>query len=156
TLISQRGKLADSPAWSTDSETLYFDSNASGKMEVYRKVVTGGEPENLGAPTATRDAAVLDLSSDGHWLLTNGLTGENRYDLYLRSLGAGGDWKAWAVGQTSGSPTGSFSPDSHWIVYTSDDSGRVEAYLAPVDGGPSIHRWPISSGGGFEPRFSAD
>jgi len=156
TLISQRGKLADSPAWSTDSETLYFDSNASGKMEVYRKVVTGGEPENLGAPTATRDAAVLDLSSDGHWLLTNGLTGENRYDLYLRSLGAGGDWKAWAVGQTSGYPTGSFSPDSHWIVYTSDDSGRVEAYLAPVDGGPSIHRWPISSGGGFEPRFSAD
>ena len=155
TPMSQRGKLSDSSAWSADSETLYFDSNASGKMEVYRKVVTGGEPENLGAPTAAQDVAVLDVSPDGHWLLASPLI-ENRYGLYLRSLGPGGDWRAWAFGQTRGFPTGSFSPDSHWIVYTSDDSGRVEAYLAPVDGGPPTHRWPISSGGGFEPRFSAD
>jgi len=156
TPMSQRGKLSDSTAWSADGETVYFDSNASGKWEVYRKVVTGGgEPESLGMPSAARDVAVLDLSPDGHWLLTNGLTVENRYDLYLRSLDAGGDWKAWAFG-TASEVAGSFSPDSHWIVYTSDDSGRVEIYVAPVEGGPATHRWPISSGGGFEPRFSAD
>lgn len=156
TPVSQHGKMADSPAWSADGETVYFDSQASGKWEVYRKVVTGGgEPENLGVASGARDAAVLDLSPDGHWLLVNGLTAENRYDLFLRSLDAAGKWTAWAFGPAS-EAAGAFSPDSQWIVYTSDDSGRVEVYVAPLEGGPAAHRWPISSGGGFEPRFSAD
>jgi Tol biopolymer transport system component len=156
TPVSQREKAADSPAWSADGETVYFDSNATGKWEAYRKAVTGGgSPENLGSPGEVKDVAVLDLSPDGHWLLASGLNGENRYDLYLRSLDAAGKWTAWASSPAN-EASGAFSPDSRWIVYTSDDSGRSEVYVAPVEGGPAAHRWPISSAGGFEPRFSAD
>jgi Tol biopolymer transport system component len=42
------------------------------------------------------------------------------------------------------------------MAYVSDASGQPETYVAPVDGGPAAHRWPISSGGGLEPRFSPD
>ena len=156
TPVSQREKMSDSSAWSADGETIYFDSNATGKWEAYRKAVTGGGgPENLGSPSDAVDTAVLDLSPDGHWLLASCLTGENRYDLYLRSLDAAGKWTPWVFGPAI-ERAGAFSPDSRWIVYTSDDSGRVEVYVAPVEGGPAANRWPISSGGGFEPRFSAD
>ena len=156
TPVSQHGKLADSAAWSPDSETVYFDSSASGNWEIYRKVVTGGgEPQSLGFPEGSHDIAVLDVSSDGRWLLINSANGENRYDLYLRSLDSNGGWKAW-VSTPASEAAGSFSPDSHWIAYTSDDSGRVEIYVAPVEGGPAVQRWQISSEGGFEPRFSRD
>jgi Tol biopolymer transport system component len=154
--VSQRGKLADSPAWSADGETVYFDSSATGKWEAYRKAVTGGgAPENLGSPNEAKDVAVLDLSPDGRWLLISALNEGSRYDLYLRSLDGAGKWVPWAFGPAN-ERAGAFSPDSHWIAYTSDDSGRVEVYVAPVEGGSAAHRWPISSGGGFEPRFSAD
>ena len=156
TPVSLHEKMSDSSAWSADGETIYFDSNATGKWEAYRKAVTGGAaPENLGSPSDAVDTAVLDLSPNGRWLLTSCLTGENRYDLYLRSLDAAGKWTPWVFGPAN-ERAGAFSPDSRWIVYTSDDSGRVEVYVAPVEGGPAAHRWPISSGGGFEPQFSAD
>jgi eukaryotic-like serine/threonine-protein kinase len=98
---------------------------------------------------------VLDVSPDGRWLLAAGLSGPNRRDLYLRSLDASGAWKLWTGGPAE-EGAGTFSPDSQWIVYSSDDSGRAEVYVAPLVGGPAAHRWPISSAGGFEPRFSAD
>ena len=156
TSVSQHGKMADSSAWSPDSETVYFDSNANGKWEAYRKVVTGGgEPENLGMPTTAREVVVLDVAPDGRWLLANGSTAENRFDLYLRSVDAAGQWKTWASSPAA-EAAATFSPDSRWIVYTSDESGRVEVYVAPVEGGPAVQHWQISFGGGFEPRFSHD
>ena len=155
TPVSQRGKSADSASWSPDNETVYFDSNVNEKWEVFRKSVTGGgEPENLGSP-GVADVAVMDVSSDRRWLIVNGANGDKRFDLYLRSLDAAGKWTPWAVGPAD-EGFASFSPDSRWVVYTSDASGMTAVYVAPVEGGPTVHRWPISSGSGFEPRFSPD
>jgi dipeptidyl aminopeptidase/acylaminoacyl peptidase len=46
------------------------------------------------------------------------------------------------------------SPDSRWLAYESNETGRMEIYVRPagVDGG----RVQISSGGGVEPRWSPD
>jgi Tol biopolymer transport system component len=156
TPISFRGTMADSAAFSPDGESVYFDSNHGGKWEVYRKAVNGGgEPENLGAPPG-EDLAVLDVSRDGRWLLASSLAGELKYDLYLRALGASREtWIPWSSGPFV-EDRGAFSPDSRWVAYTSDAAGRMEVYLAPLEGGPKVRNWQISSGGGFEPRFSAD
>ncbi len=155
TPMSASGKMSDSADFSADGETVYFDSNVSGKWLVYRKAMTGGgDPENLGSPTPG-DVGVLDLSRDGRWLLVNSVNGENRSDLYLRSLDAAGKWTSWVAGPAD-ELTAAFSPDSRWIAYSSDASGRPEVYVAPVAGGPAAHRWQVSSGGGLEPRFSPD
>jgi hypothetical protein len=48
-----------------------------------------------------------------------------------------------------------FSPDGHWVVYTSDESGAREVYVQPFpmsSGG----KWPVSNGGGSQPRWSRD
>jgi serine/threonine-protein kinase len=51
---------------------------------------------------------------------------------------------------------GKFSPDSHWVAYQSDESGRYEIYVRPfpaVDGGG---KWPVSHGGGILPHWRQD
>ncbi len=46
------------------------------------------------------------------------------------------------------------SPDGRWLAYQSNESGRPEIYVRELAG--SGGRWPISTGGGEEPRWSPD
>ncbi len=154
--MSSRERQADDTAWAPDNETLYFDSTASGKWEIYRKPVSGGgAPEGLGSATGG-DFAISDVSADGRWALASGSTNGGSYDLFVRALSVpGGKWTSWTTGPAAEN-AGAFSPDARWVAYVSDDSSRPEVYIAPLEGGPSVHRWQISSGGGLEPRFSPD
>jgi len=47
-----------------------------------------------------------------------------------------------------------FSPDGRWLAYVSNESGRDEIYVKPYPGPGG--KWPISTEGGTEPRWSAD
>ena len=44
------------------------------------------------------------------------------------------------------------SPDSRWLAFTSDRSGRSEVYVASF---PDMQvKYPVSQGGGSEPRWA--
>ena len=43
------------------------------------------------------------------------------------------------------------SPDSHWIAYVSDDSGRREVYVTSFPDG--VGRWQVSTAGGETPHW---
>ena len=45
-----------------------------------------------------------------------------------------------------------FSPDGHWMAYTSDESGSYQIYVRAFPDNGS--KWQISSEGGVYPRFS--
>jgi eukaryotic-like serine/threonine-protein kinase len=45
-----------------------------------------------------------------------------------------------------------FSPDGRWLAYVSNESGRDDVYVQPFPG-PG-RRWPISTEGGSQPRWS--
>ena len=47
-----------------------------------------------------------------------------------------------------------FSPDGRFIAYTSNESGRYDVYVETLP--PSDRKWPISTNGGYEPRWRAD
>ena len=55
-----------------------------------------------------------------------------------------------------------FSPDGHWVAYTSDESGQDEVYIRPFSmnsTGTAVEvsgKWPISNGPGTEPRWRGD
>ena len=55
---------------------------------------------------------------------------------------------------TSNEDHGRFSPDGHFIAYSSDESGRYEVYVQtfPVSGG----KWLVSRDGGAQPHWRAD
>ena len=49
---------------------------------------------------------------------------------------------------------GQLSPDSHWMAFTSDRSGRREVYVRPFP--PGEGEWTISIAGGQGPRWRGD
>ena len=48
----------------------------------------------------------------------------------------------------------SFSPDGHWLAYSSDETGRSEIYVTPFPRGGS--KWEVSAIGGSGPRWGRD
>ena len=46
-----------------------------------------------------------------------------------------------------------FSPDGHWIAYSSDESGRQEVYILPTPGKVGVKR-RVSTAGGREPVWN--
>jgi eukaryotic-like serine/threonine-protein kinase len=58
---------------------------------------------------------------------------------------------------TEGQPQ--LSPNGRWLAYVSDETGRSEIYVQPFSLGGSTMpagKWPISSGGGTDPRWRQD
>jgi dipeptidyl aminopeptidase/acylaminoacyl peptidase len=49
---------------------------------------------------------------------------------------------------------GQFSPDGHWVAYSSNESARWQVYVAPFPGPGS--RYQISTDGGQQPRWRRD
>jgi Tol biopolymer transport system component len=49
---------------------------------------------------------------------------------------------------------GQFSPDVHWIAYTSDESGSPEVYVRKFPAASG--KWQISTRGGGQPRWRRD
>jgi len=45
-----------------------------------------------------------------------------------------------------------FSPDGHWLAYSSDESGRTEIYVQPYPGPGG--KWQVSTDGGAEPVWN--
>ena len=47
-----------------------------------------------------------------------------------------------------------FSPDTNWVLYNSDESGRNEVYVIPFP--PTGERWQVSQAGGVQGRWRGD
>jgi hypothetical protein len=47
-----------------------------------------------------------------------------------------------------------FSPDCRFVAYTSDESGSYQVYVQTLP--LSNRKWPISTTGGYEPRWRRD
>ena len=93
---------------------------------------------------------------------------DGRYLIYAQiNQGTGADLFCaahWTVRQTStGSGTdtgtedqGQFSPDGHWVAYTSNESGLSEIYVIPFPPVQNGGRWMVSRGGGVQSRWRRD
>jgi Tol biopolymer transport system component len=99
--------------------------------------------------------AITDWSRDGRFLLYGSF--DKDWDLWILPLE--GDRKPFAFLATNfREEFGTFSPDSRWIAYTSNESGRDEIYVRDFSGGsqPSKGKWHISPDEGRDPRWRSD
>jgi serine/threonine-protein kinase len=135
--------------WSPDSQYLAFSSARQGVLNIYRKRADGsGDIERLSDSKTA--AYVSSWSSDSKYLLYSPLA--NASDLWLLPLS--GDRKPKEFLSTRFTENeGAFSPDGRWIAYQSDESGRTEIYIRPVEG---AGKWQVSQGGAGFPRWSGD
>jgi Tol biopolymer transport system component len=94
-----------------------------------------------------------DCSSDGRFIVFQAYDPKTDADLWILPLS--GDGKPYPFLQTEFvEAQGFFSPDGHWLAYTSNESGRTEVYVRtfPQSGG----QWLISNGGGSQPHWRGD
>jgi serine/threonine protein kinase len=143
--------------WSPDGRTIVFNSNRTGHLDLYRKSANGsGAEEPLYLDNLEKRPT--SISPDGKFLLYSTIgdpkTGS---DLWILPdpLGPPGTAKPYPLLQSQFSEQNAqFSPDGHWIAYSSNETGRYEIYVAPFPG-PGAKR-QISTSGGVLARWRAD
>jgi Tol biopolymer transport system component/predicted Ser/Thr protein kinase len=154
------GNVSYYPAWSVDGSRIVFLSIRGGGAGIYQKPsnLAGREellyqsPEPKGRFSWTHDGKFLMYDAPGKlsdlWILPVGVAAKDRKPLSF--LGTEFDELA-----------GRFSPDSRWVAYQSNQSGKFEIYVLPFDAsnpGSSaaggLHQ--VSNDSGEEAHWSGD
>jgi Tol biopolymer transport system component len=139
------------PVWSADGGRIAFQSNRSGRFDLFVKALAdGGDGDSL--VKSSGDKWTEDWSPDGRVLLYTEAS-PDRLDLWTVSLT--GDRKPQRLIHSDFiSAHGRFSADGRWIAYVSTETGRAEVYLQtfPITG----RKWTVSTAGGAQPRWRKD
>ena len=149
------------PVWAPDGRRFIFASDRSGQMDLYQKQISGaGDVEAVMKSNEWK--IPLSWSPDGRFLLYGITGGATKSALWLLPIGdhqkpmpfLRTEFDLW---------DGSFSPDGHWIAYSSNESGRPEVYVrlfSPNAVGEANSeaggKWLISGGGGSSPSWRRD
>jgi len=142
------------PAWTPDGRYVTFLSDRSGAAQLYRRRADGGGTTELFLEDP-RGLAQATWSPGGDWLVyrTNRFQAGSGDILAIRP-GVDSVPRTLAGSQfTEEDPD--ISPDGRWMVYASNETGRSDVFVVPFPDtdGPRI---PVSSRGGFWPRWSHD
>jgi serine/threonine protein kinase/Tol biopolymer transport system component len=154
------------PIWSPDSQRIIFSSAApDGRGTLFEAMADRSDSPRL---IFTGDVAeATDWSRDGRFVLIK--VGDLRTkpgDIWVLPL-ADPAQAVPIVATTFGEYHGRFSPDTRWIAYVSNESGRDEVYVTAFQP-PDAHvpgertardpkrpgRWQVSTAGGVLPRWN--
>jgi len=144
--------LISQPVWSPDGHTIAFASAGN----IYRKAASGGGQEEL-LVGGSNPRGVSDWSRDGKALLYTEVDPKTRANLWILPdpLGKAGSSTPIPFLKTEFTESeAQFSPDGHWIAYTSDEAGQFEVYVRPYPA--AAGEWKISKNNSAEPRWRRD
>ena len=144
------------PTWSPDASRIVFTSNRSGVYDLYQKASSGAGNEEL-LYRSTEGKGPNSWSPDGRFLIYYSL-GQPTHLKLLAANGPADRVPTPLIDQQFSSVTGRFSPDEHWIAYSSNESGKNEVSVRSFDAGSGAVGSPVivTSGGGRTPLWSGD
>jgi eukaryotic-like serine/threonine-protein kinase len=144
------------PTWSPDGSRIIFTSNRSGVYDLYQKASSGAADEKV-FYQSTEGKGPNSWSPDGKFLIYYSL-GQPTHLRLLAVDGPADRKPAPLVDPQFSSVTGRFSPDGHWIAYTSNESGKSEISVRPFDAATGLAGNPVivARGGGTTPLWSGD
>jgi Tol biopolymer transport system component len=139
------------PAWSPDGRRIAYAGFREGTFDVLVRNADGtGAADTL--VTGPLFTFPLCWSPDGRWVVYRQNDPTTKEDILMVSTD--GHRIARGLVQTPASELSpSLAPNGRWLTYSSDETGRQEVYVKPVEGEGRVQ---VSSGGGTEPRWSAD
>ena len=152
------GITAMRPAWTADGKRVAFINYVRGASAVWWANADDSGSAKLFQRLPGEDILEIVFSGDGRYAVfrTNRNPARaNKYDLFYVALAEKGESRAMPLLQTSFDEyMPSLSPDSRWIAYQSNETGKYEIYIRPFPGPGG--RVQVSTAGGVEPRWSAD
>ena len=152
-----RGQLtreADNGAaeWLPVGNALVHWSNLGGPYGIYQTEADGSSAPTL-LVEAEGDLGGPAISPDGRTLIFENTPPGDNDGLFVLDLEQEGEVVTF-VDSDGNDRNPEFVPDGRWVAFQSDQSGRVEIYVAPFPGPGAT--WLVSSGGGHDPEWSRD
>jgi eukaryotic-like serine/threonine-protein kinase len=149
---------ATEPIWSRDGREVLFTSFDKGKTALFRRPASGTERERLVGIIPDTEGSVLgnyrvtDWSADRRTALVSLPGATTGFEIAAFSFETGRATPL--VHGTANEIQGRFSPDSRWIAYASNETGRWEVFVESFP--PSGSRWQVSTDGGSQPIWLRD
>jgi Tol biopolymer transport system component len=142
------GGAGQDPIWSPDGRYVAY----GGVGGIYRKLASGAGVAEL-LISGKGLMVPKSWSPDGRFILYDQLNPGTGVDML--AIPMDGERKPFVVVQTpANEDQGQFSPDGHWIAYTSNESGVSEIYVVPFPPSEEGGKWMVSHGGGVQPRWN--
>jgi Tol biopolymer transport system component len=146
TRITNDSSDEEDPAWTPDGRALLYWSDRAGKNGLYRRTLGSSTDELLYESPAP--VFLGDVARDGTYVLTHDVRSIGALALLERRPLR----KLFEAKSIKDEPH--FSPDKRWVAYSSDETGRLEVWVASF---PSFDgRRQVSLGGGGVPWWNAN
>ncbi|MFI5309650.1 MAG: protein kinase [Gemmatimonadales bacterium] len=145
--------LSSDPLWSLDGKRVLFtsqtESSSSPLAGIYWRNADGtGETERVVSAPGVQWAEAW--TPDGRTLVYEEYRPGMHTHLGVIRLGDKDPMPILPSPSSLRVPV--ISPDGHWVAYASDESGRLEVYVAPYPSGNG--KWQVSTEGGDEPVWA--
>jgi serine/threonine-protein kinase len=140
------------PLWTPDGRKVVYRSRVPTLTFRAKPADGSGAEETLfGKELEDPGATPFAVSPDGRMLLFGRRNVTGAVGIYTISLDGRAKVQAF-LQSTFNQSYPRFSPDGHWVVYTSNESGRDEIYVQPYPGPGG--KWLISAEGGSYPLWA--
>ncbi|HUJ50764.1 MAG TPA: protein kinase [Bryobacteraceae bacterium] len=144
------------PFWSPKGDRIVFESNRHAPvLNLFQKATSGSGQEEI-LLISGRSKEPTHWSRDGRFIVYKEFDPKTKFDIWVLPVeGSGKERTPFPFLQTEfNEMMGQLSPDSHWMAYTSDQSGRREVYVRPFPRAEG--QTMVSVAGGEQPRWRGD
>ncbi|MEO8606943.1 MAG: hypothetical protein ABI690_03630 [Chloroflexota bacterium] len=141
--LSRDSAIDSSPSWSPDGTQIAFLSTRGGESEIYVMNTDGSNIHQLTRNSMT-DLQAPVWSPDGKQIAFSSLRWGN-WDIYVMDAGCGElpecvDKPVRNLSQHPAQDTSpAWSPDGHWMAFTSRRDNNAEIYLVDAKGGTPVN-----------------
>jgi serine/threonine-protein kinase len=153
TRLTSDGVTSDRPEWSADGSRVAFRLGLTGYG--WRRADGSDKTQILLVPGKSANGTVAEVAMipDGKRFLARIPHVGTAMDLMLSTIGDSASTKPFVQTRFNEyMPT--VSRDGKWVAYISAEAGPLDVYVRSLDG--SASRFPVSTGGGMEPRWAPD
>jgi serine/threonine-protein kinase len=150
-LTADRGTETQ-PVWSPDGRVIAYRGDHEGNG-VFVRTADGASPARRLTSAGDTVDIPYTFTPDGSRLLFTRFRDYSDQDVLSVPIAGGAPTPVLAERHAEMRPA--LSPDGRWLLYQSDQTGRLEVYLRPF---PNVgaSRWPVSTAGGTSPAWAAD